>query len=104
MFTQIQEKIFYVYGALNLAWIPLVYLFWPEVSFSPPHVLCSPLLTDDLQTAKRSLESIDWLFESKVPFTWKQEARYREAKAEYDRMHDLHSSNEESLMPEEEKV
>ncbi|KAJ5808669.1 general substrate transporter [Penicillium riverlandense] len=27
MFSQIQEKIFYIYGALNIAWIPLVYLF-----------------------------------------------------------------------------
>lgn len=32
MFASIQEKIFYVYGVLNFAWIPLVYLFWPEVS------------------------------------------------------------------------
>jgi hypothetical protein len=32
MFDQVAEKIFYVYGALNFAWIPIVWLSWPEVS------------------------------------------------------------------------
>ncbi|OQD75725.1 hypothetical protein PENDEC_c006G04528 [Penicillium decumbens] len=68
MFDKIQEKTFYVYGALNIAWIPLVYLFWPK-------------------TSQRSLESIDWLFEPASPFTWKQEANYNRAKAEFDRLH-----------------
>ncbi|CAL5871478.1 uncharacterized protein PFLUO_LOCUS5729 [Penicillium psychrofluorescens] len=82
MFSQIHEKTFYVYGALNIAWIPLVYLFWPE-------------------TAKRSLESIDWLFESPVPFTWKQEANYNRTKAEFDRLHyNNHADKQDGTLSE----
>lgn len=85
MFNSIAEKTFYVYGALNLAWIPLVYLFWPE-------------------TAKRSLESIDWLFESKVPFTWVQERRYRAAMDEFDRVKEVNAGgNGGSVSPDAEK-
>jgi hypothetical protein len=49
MFAQIQEKIFYVYGALNFAWIPLVYLFWPEVGI--PHTASdSPILISSIDS------------------------------------------------------
>ena len=49
------------------------------------------------QTAKRSLESIDWLFESPVPFAWKQEAHYQRAVREFESTQKLsHSDKEDS--------
>ncbi|BFZ64125.1 hypothetical protein YB2330_005264 [Saitoella coloradoensis] len=57
MFAGIGEKTFYVFGAAMFAWIPVIYVFFPE-------------------TAKRSLESVDMLFASKSPFTWDEEKEY----------------------------
>lgn len=44
MFDSISNKTFYIYGALNFAWIPLVYLFWPKVKTA--HALNSDLMAD----------------------------------------------------------
>lgn len=48
---------FYVFGAAMLAYIPIVYCFFPE-------------------TAGRTLEQIDFLFASKSPFVWDEEKEF----------------------------
>uniref|UniRef100_A0A0D2YF81 Major facilitator superfamily (MFS) profile domain-containing protein n=1 Tax=Fusarium oxysporum (strain Fo5176) TaxID=660025 RepID=A0A0D2YF81_FUSOF len=57
MFSGINEKTFYVFGAAMFAYIPLVYCFLPE-------------------TAGRTLEEVDYLFASKSPFTWDEEKEF----------------------------
>lgn len=75
MFAGIQEKVisvlrlryvssltaflqtFYVFGAAMVAYIPIVYCFFPE-------------------TAGRTLEQIDFLFASKSPFVWDEEKEF----------------------------
>jgi hypothetical protein len=59
MFASINEKTFYVFGALMLSYIPLVYFFVPE-------------------TAGRSLETIDFLFASNSWFVRHGEKEYQE--------------------------
>ena len=54
MFSRIQEKTFYIYGALNIAWIPLVYLFWPEVLIFLCSFVCSYLMGNFRQQSARS--------------------------------------------------
>lgn len=58
MFSSINEKTFYVFGALMLSYVPLVYCFVPE-------------------TAGRSLETIDFLFASSSWFVWNEEKEYQ---------------------------
>ncbi|KAJ9634663.1 hypothetical protein H2199_008948 [Coniosporium tulheliwenetii] len=63
MFAGIGEKTFYVFGAAMLAYIPIIYCFFPE-------------------TAGRSLESIDFLFASKSLFTWNEEKEFEKRVAQ----------------------
>ncbi|KAK0716623.1 general substrate transporter [Apiosordaria backusii] len=65
MFAGIGEKTFYVFGAAMLVYIPIIYCFFPE-------------------TAGRTLEAIDFLFASKSPFTWDEEAEFKKRIAELD--------------------
>ncbi|KAK3372580.1 general substrate transporter [Podospora didyma] len=58
MFAHLENRTYFLFAALNLLWIPIVYLFYPE-------------------TAGRSLESIDALFATDSPFNWAMEKHYR---------------------------
>jgi len=62
MFGNLGEKTLYIFGALNIAWIPVTYCFFPE-------------------TANRSLEEINMLFASKSPFAWAEEKEFQRLKA-----------------------
>lgn len=57
MFDGIKSRSYFLLAALNLLWIPVVYLFYPE-------------------TCNRSLESIEGLFATSSPFSWKMEEAY----------------------------
>jgi sugar porter (SP) family MFS transporter len=63
MFAGIGENTFHVFGAAMLVYIPIIYCFFPE-------------------TAGRTLEAIDFLFASKSPFTWHEEAEFKKRIAE----------------------
>ncbi len=58
MFDSLKSRSYFLLAGLNLLWIPIVYLFYPE-------------------TRNRSLESIDSLFSTKSPFYWDMERAYR---------------------------
>ncbi|OIW29302.1 major facilitator superfamily transporter sugar [Coniochaeta ligniaria NRRL 30616] len=59
MFAKLENRTYFLFAGLNLLWIPIIYLFYPE-------------------TAGRTLESIDTLFSTKSPFNWSMEKAYRE--------------------------
>lgn len=59
MFGCIKSRTYFLFAALNLVWMPIVYFFYPE-------------------TKDRSLESIEALFSSPSPFYWAMERSYRE--------------------------
>ncbi|KAJ5583394.1 hypothetical protein N7535_002014 [Penicillium sp. DV-2018c] len=58
MFNVMKSRTYFLFAGLNLLWIPIVYLFYPE-------------------TRNRSLESIDALFSTSSPFYWKMEDAYK---------------------------
>jgi MFS family permease len=58
MFDRLENRTYFLFAGLNLLWIPVVYLFYPE-------------------TAGRSLESIGVLFSANSPFNWHMEQAYR---------------------------
>ncbi|KAJ9224151.1 hypothetical protein DTO207G8_7197 [Paecilomyces variotii] len=58
MFGSLKSRSYFLLAGLNLLWIPIVYLFYPE-------------------TRNRSLESIDLLFSTPEPFYWNMERAYR---------------------------
>lgn len=58
MFDSLQSRSYFLLAGLNLLWIPVVYLFYPE-------------------TGDRSLESINALFSTSSPLSWKMEEAYR---------------------------
>ncbi|KGO74531.1 Major facilitator superfamily domain, general substrate transporter [Penicillium italicum] len=58
MFNVMTSRTYFLFAGLNLLWIPIVYLFYPE-------------------TRNRSLESIDALFSTTSPFYWKMEQAYK---------------------------
>ncbi|CAN9464739.1 unnamed protein product [Alternaria alternata] len=58
MFAKLENRTYFLFAGLNLLWIPIVYLFYPE-------------------TAGRSLESIGALFSTNSPFNWHMEQAYR---------------------------
>jgi hypothetical protein len=58
MFDSLKSRSYFLLAGLNLLWIPIVYLFYPE-------------------TCNRSLESIDALFSTQSPFFWEMERAYR---------------------------
>ncbi|KAJ5884372.1 hypothetical protein N7504_011944 [Penicillium tannophilum] len=57
MFDAMKSRTYFLYAGLNLMWIPIVYLFYPE-------------------TRGRSLESIEALFSTSSPFYWKMEKAF----------------------------
>ncbi|GAM91133.1 hypothetical protein ANO11243_091800 [Dothideomycetidae sp. 11243] len=59
MFAKLENRTYFLFAALNLLWIPVVFLFYPE-------------------TSGRSLESIDALFSTRSPFNRDMEIAYRE--------------------------
>ncbi|KAK4141701.1 general substrate transporter [Dichotomopilus funicola] len=59
MLGKLGGRTYFLFAGLNLLWVPVVYLFYPE-------------------TAGRSLESIDVLFSTSKPFVWDMERAYRE--------------------------
>ncbi|KAL4860983.1 hypothetical protein BDV12DRAFT_180893 [Aspergillus spectabilis] len=58
MFDSLKSRSYFLLAGLNLLWIPIVFLFYPE-------------------TRNRSLESIDALFSTQSPFHWGMERAYR---------------------------
>ncbi|KAI0742980.1 general substrate transporter [Daedaleopsis nitida] len=66
MFSRIGENTLHVFGAVNFLSIPLVWAFYPE-------------------TANRTLEEMDYLFMSKSPFVWDEEAHFKKMKEEVER-------------------
>ncbi|KAL1852328.1 hypothetical protein Plec18170_006056 [Paecilomyces lecythidis] len=58
MFAKLESRTYFLFAGLNLIWIPIVYLFYPE-------------------TSGRSLESIDALFSTSSPFNWAMEKNYQ---------------------------
>jgi len=59
MFGNIKSRTYFLFAALNLIWIPIIYFFYPE-------------------TKDRSLESIEVMFESDSPLYSAMERSYRE--------------------------
>jgi MFS family permease len=60
MFAHLESRTYFLFAGLNLLWMPIVFFFYPE-------------------TAHRSLESIEAMFSSSIPFYTKMEAAYRAA-------------------------
>ncbi|KAB8303355.1 hypothetical protein EYC80_004787 [Monilinia laxa] len=60
MFENLENRIYFLFAGLNLLWIPIVFMFYPE-------------------TASRSLESIDAMFLASSPFYSVMEAAYQTA-------------------------
>ncbi|KAK7203517.1 general substrate transporter [Myxozyma melibiosi] len=58
MFNHIGEKTLYIFGACNAISIPIVYCLYPE-------------------TAKRTLEEVDFLFAAKTPWAWDAEKEFK---------------------------
>ncbi|KAJ5537352.1 hypothetical protein N7513_010538 [Penicillium frequentans] len=58
MFGTLTSRTYFLFAGLNLLWVPIVYLFYPE-------------------TRNRSLESIEALFSTSSPFHWKMEKAYK---------------------------
>lgn len=84
MFANIGENTLHVFGAINFLAIPMVWAFYPE-------------------TANRTLEEIDYLFMSKSPFVWDEEAHFRKMK-EAERERASKHSNSEIREVEEKEV
>lgn len=57
MFDSLKNRSYFLMAGLNILWIPVIYLFYPE-------------------TCNRSLESIDALFSTSSPFSWDMERAY----------------------------
>ncbi|CAI7644291.1 unnamed protein product [Penicillium manginii] len=58
MFGHLFSRSYFLLAGLNLIWIPIVFLFYPE-------------------TRNRSLESIEALFSTTSPFHWRMEQAYK---------------------------
>ena len=58
MFAKLESRTYFLFAGLNLLWIPVMFLFY-------------------LETAGRSLESIEALFSTDRPFNWCMERAYR---------------------------
>ncbi len=57
MFGNITYNTFWLFGCVNLIYIPIVYCFYPE-------------------TARRPLEAMEFLFHSESPFAWNEEKEF----------------------------
>ncbi|KAG8706863.1 hypothetical protein FRC09_002163 [Ceratobasidium sp. 395] len=64
MFSAINEKTLYVFGACNVLSIPFVWAFYPE-------------------TNQRTLEEMDLLFSADSIFAWEAEKEFARLKAEH---------------------
>lgn len=60
MFAHLESRTYFLFAGLNLLWMPIVFLFYPE-------------------TMDRTLESIDTMFSTKRPFYKDMEAAYKRA-------------------------
>ncbi|PLN77272.1 putative MFS sugar transporter [Aspergillus taichungensis] len=78
MFDGIKSRSYFLLAALNLLWIPVVFLFYPE-------------------TANRSLESIEGLFVTESPFYWSMERAYREGGRSVERPFGKEASGNEEV-------
>ncbi|KAJ5090076.1 hypothetical protein N7532_008760 [Penicillium argentinense] len=58
LFGNLHSRAYFLLAGLNLIWIPIVFLFYPE-------------------TRNRSLESIEALFSTSSPFHWQMERAYK---------------------------
>ncbi|OQD68675.1 hypothetical protein PENDEC_c032G06746 [Penicillium decumbens] len=58
MFDSLTSRSYFLFAGLNLLWIPIIYLFYPE-------------------TCNRTLESIENLFSTKSPFYWNMEQAFK---------------------------
>lgn len=58
MFSTMENRTYFLFAGLNLLWIPIIFLFYPE-------------------TCGRSLESIEALFSTSSPFSWMMERAYQ---------------------------
>ncbi|CAI7634012.1 hypothetical protein N7533_011599 [Penicillium manginii] len=58
MFETMKSRTYFLFAALNLIWIPIIFFFYPE-------------------TRNRSLESIEALFSISSPLYWKMELAYK---------------------------
>ncbi|ESZ92908.1 MFS sugar transporter [Sclerotinia borealis F-4128] len=58
MFANLESRTYFLFAGLNLLWMPIIFVFYPE-------------------TADRSLESIDAMFSTNSPLYIKMEAVYR---------------------------
>ncbi|KAL1966272.1 hypothetical protein VTN77DRAFT_4625 [Rasamsonia byssochlamydoides] len=58
MFSTMENRTYFLFFGLNLLWIPIIFLFYPE-------------------TCGRSLESIEALFSTPSPLSWKMERAYQ---------------------------
>lgn len=68
MFGSIGSRSYFLLAGLNLLWVPVIYLFYPE-------------------TRNRTLESIEYLFSTSRPFHWDMERAYRLCKERKDQEH-----------------
>lgn len=59
--TNFQSRSYFFFAALNLIWVPIIYVFYPE-------------------TKDRSLESIESMFTTS-PFHWQMEKAYERTQA-----------------------
>jgi hypothetical protein len=57
MFGNITYNTFWLFGCVNLLYIPIVYCFYPE-------------------TARRPLEAMEFLFHSDSPLAWNEEKEF----------------------------
>ncbi|KAK9476209.1 sugar transporter STL1 [Lipomyces japonicus] len=64
MFDSIGEKTLYIFGAMNVVVIPIVWALYPE-------------------TSQRTLEEVDLLFASSSPWVWESEKEFERLKAEH---------------------
>jgi hypothetical protein len=78
MFDKLQNRTYFLFAALNLLWIPIVYLFYPETKVSPQILLSGTRPVLKYCEQDRSLESMVILFMPKSPFNWAAEQSWRE--------------------------
>ena len=64
MFQRITYNTFWIFGSLNLIYPVLIWAFYPE-------------------TAKRTLETMDFLFASQRPFAWEEERELEKLYSEF---------------------
>ena len=84
-FQRLGEKTFYIFGALNIAYVPLLYVFLPE-------------------TGGKTLEQMDMLFASKSPFVWDEVKEYNRLMAAGGFESDLAPADSEKVVGQQRSV